>query len=412
MTTNNLPAIAGGTPAKTVPYDSQNRYGDEELHELKEAIEQGSLFYAHGQKTKQLEAEFAAVIGCKHAIATSSGTTAIHTALIAAGISPGDEVIIPPITDMGSVLPILWQSAIPVFADLDPHTYNLDPAAVEAAITPRTRAILLVHLAGNACDLHAFQRVAARHKIPIIEDCAQAHGCLYDNKPVGQFGLAGCFSYNEFKHISSGDGGLVLTNDGAFAVKARLATDKGYNRTATLLARNPTFLANNYRMTELQAAVARAQLRKLPSIIERRSEWCLQLSAKLADIKGLQLPQITPNSHHSWWFYMMRVDAQQLGATVDDFTAALKAEGLPVSPHYHGRPVYQYPLFTNHSAYARSQHPFATRSYPPGLCPTAEKILETCIHLAINENYSQQDLDETALAFKRVAQWFAEKRTT
>ncbi|MCL2640986.1 MAG: DegT/DnrJ/EryC1/StrS family aminotransferase [Phycisphaerales bacterium] len=403
---NDLPAISGGKPAKTVPYRSQNRYGEEELIELKEALEQGTLFYARGRKTKQLEAEFAAAIGCKYAIATSSGTVAIHTALIAAGISPGDEVIVPPITDMGCVLPILWQSAIPVFADLDPHTYNLDPAAVEAAITPKTRAILAVHLAGNACDVPALQRISAKHQISLIEDCAQAHGCMYDRKPVGQFGLAGCFSYNEFKHISCGDGGLVLTNDDAFALKARQATDKGYNRSATLLARNPTFLANNYRMTELQAAVARAQLRKLPSIIERRCEWCLQLSAKLVDIKGLHLPRITPNSRHSWWFYLMRVDAEQLGATVDDFAAALAAEGLPVSPHYHGRPVYHYPIFVQHSAYPRGQHPFVARNYPPGLCPVAEKILDTCIQLAINENYSTQDLDETVHAFTRVAEWF------
>ena len=202
-----LPAIAGGTPAKQTPYGSERRYGEEELGELEEALNQGTLFYAQGKKVHQLETEFAAKNGVAFAVATSSGTATLHAALIAAGISPGDEVIVSPITDMGSVVPILYQGAVPVFADLHPHTYTLDPAAVEAAITPQTRAVLAVHLAGNACAMDELTAIARRHDLAVIEDCAQAFGATYRGQPIGAIGVIGCFSYNEFKHISCGDGG-------------------------------------------------------------------------------------------------------------------------------------------------------------------------------------------------------------
>src|SRR5688572_23874096 len=144
-------AIAGGKPAKTKPYAKQTRYGEEELAELKEAITQGTLFYAGGKKVKSLERAFAEKHGAKFGVAASSGTAAIHAATIAAGISPGDEVIVPPITDMGTILPVMWQGAVPVFCDLDPHTYNMTANTIEEKITDRTRAIIAVHLAGNPC---------------------------------------------------------------------------------------------------------------------------------------------------------------------------------------------------------------------------------------------------------------------
>src|SRR3954447_26581666 len=162
---SDKPAIDGGKPIKSTPYGKAARYGDEELKELHEAIAQGTLFYAAGKKVKALESAFAAKHGAKHAIACSSGTAAIHSATMAVGISPDDEVIVPAITDMGTILPVMWQGAVPVFADLDPNTYNLDPAAVEKTITSKTRAIIAVHLAGNPCDLAAMKKIADEHKI-------------------------------------------------------------------------------------------------------------------------------------------------------------------------------------------------------------------------------------------------------
>jgi perosamine synthetase len=405
------PAIAGGKPAKTKPFNKERRYGDEEVQELHEAIAQGTLFYAQGKKVKQFEAAFAQHHGLRHGIATTSGTAAIHTAFMATGISPGDEVIVPPITDMGSIVPILFQGAVPVFADLDPHTYNLDPKSVEAAITPKTRAILAVHLAGNACDLTALKSIADRHNLLLIEDCAQAHGTLYNGKAVGTVGQIGCYSYNEFKHISCGDGGIVLTDDDKLAVKCRLATDKCYNRSPDALSRQATFLAANYRMTELQGAVAIAQLKKLPSIVDRRRKWCGALLDRLADLEGIDLPTITPGCSPSWWFFLFRVRPDDLGgADADHLAAALKAEGLPVAAHYIGDPIYTYPLFQNHTAFDHAPHPFANRQYQRGHCPTAEAILKTSVILSVNEAYDQQDLDETVDAFHKVVNHFRAKR--
>ncbi len=405
----DLPAAAGGKPAKTKPLRKQPRYGDAELEQLKQVIAQGTLFYAHGKKVFELEKAFAAKHGAPHAVACTSGTAAIHTAFMAIGISPGDEVITAPVTDAGSVLPILWQGAIPVFADLDGATYNIDPASVKAKVTAKTKAILAVHLAGNACDLFALREIADANKIFLIEDCAQAHGTRYHGNAIGTIGQVGCFSYNEFKHISCGDGGICVTDDEALARRMRLATDKGYNRAPGVAQRNTDFLANNYRMTELQGAVALAQLGKLDSIVERRRKWCAGLTERLQGIEGIALPKVTEGCDASWWFYMVRVVPKVLKATADEFVAAMKADGVPLGAHYIGRPVYEYPVFQRHTPFARGEHPFNARDYAKDRCPEAEAILETCVMLNINEGYDEQDLEETARAFHKVARWLRTK---
>ena len=403
----DLPAIAGGKPAKMAPFAKAKRYGDEELRLLREAIEQQTLFYAQGKKVKALEAAFAKMHGVKHAVACSSGTAAIHAAMIAVGVSPGDEVIVPPVTDMGSIIPVMFQGAVPVFADLDAHTYNLSPDAVLARITAKTKAILAVHLAGNACDLKALEDIADARHITLIEDCAQAHGCRYDGRPIGTVAPVGCFSFNEYKHVSCGDGGIVITDDDALAQRIRLATDKCMGRSGPKEQRQPTFLANNYRMTELQGAVALAQLEKLASIVERRRAWCAKLHDGLKDLPGIARPAITPKCDPSWWFYMVRVNPAELGgADADKFVDAMKAEGVPLGAHYIGEPIYDFPLFANHTAFDHGEpHAFASQKYAPGMCPVAEEILKTCVMLQINEAYTDDDLKQTLHAFRRVAAW-------
>lgn len=405
----DLPAVAGGEPAKRTPFGREQRYGEEELQQLREALEQGSLFYAHGNKVRTLEQRFAEMNGVPYAVACSSGTAAIHAALIAVGISPGDEVITSPITDMGSVIPILYQGAVPVFADLHPHSYTLLPESVEARITHHTRAVLAVHLWGNACDLQALRDICRRHNLWLIEDCAQAFGCRYRGEPIGTLGDVGCFSLNEFKHISCGDGGIVITRNERLAPRLRLAVDKCYSREPGVTQRNPVFLANNYRMTELQGAVAVAQLEKLENIVARRRRWCDALNERLRGLSGITLPRPTPGCEPSWWFYMMRVVPELLGADADTFAEALRAEGLPVGAHYIGQCVYEYPIFANHSAFERGSHAYSARLYAKGLCPSAEAILATCVILSINEAYTDTDLEETAHAIRRVVQWFRSK---
>jgi dTDP-4-amino-4,6-dideoxygalactose transaminase len=403
-------AIAGGKPAKTTPFGKHPRYGEEELKELHEAIAQGTLFYASGKKVHALEKAFAAKHGARHAVACSSGTAAIHSAMMAIGISPDDEVIVPAITDMGTILPVMWQNAVPLFADLDPGTYNLDPGAVERAITPKTRAIIAVHLAGNPADLAALKKIADAHQISLIEDCAQAHGCHYDDRPVGTVGKIGCFSFNEFKHIACGDGGIIITNDDKLAAKLRLATDKAYDRSPGVAVRDPKFMGNNYRMTELQGAVALAQLAKLDSIVSRRQSWCGRLTDRVKSLRGVHFPVAADRGSHSYWFYMMRVRPAELGANADGFAAALRAEGLPVSAHYIARPIYKYPLFVDHSAFERGHHAYQRIDYTAVKNDNAEAILDTCVVLAVNENYTDQDLDETARGFERVVGHFQSKR--
>ncbi|MDD3925626.1 MAG: DegT/DnrJ/EryC1/StrS family aminotransferase, partial [bacterium] len=184
-TFDDTPAIAGGVPAKTVPYGSQIRYGEEELKQLKEVIDKGALFYVYGNKVKDMERTIAGLTGTEYAVAASSGTSSIHAAMIALGISPGDEIITAPITDMGSLIPILYQGAVPVFADVCPHSYTLSPQSVEERITERTRAVLAVHLWGNACDLAALKEICLRRNLFLVEDCAQAWGCTYRGSSVG-----------------------------------------------------------------------------------------------------------------------------------------------------------------------------------------------------------------------------------
>ncbi|MDD2485967.1 MAG: DegT/DnrJ/EryC1/StrS family aminotransferase [bacterium] len=405
----DIPAIAGGNPTKTVPYGTRTRYGKEELKQLKEVIDKGTLFYVYGNKVKDLERRIAGLTGTEYAVAASSGTSSIHAAMIALGISPGDEIITAPITDMGSLIPILYQGAVPVFADICPHSYTLSPQSVEERITDRTRAVLAIHLWGNACDLAALKAICLRHNLFLIEDCAQAWGCTYKGRSVGAIGNIGCFSMNESKHISCGEGGVTVAGDKDIARRLRLATDKCYDRESGAAFRDPSFLANNYRMSELQAAIALAQLDKLAGIVERRRWWGTELSSRLHDLEGITLPQPTSGCDPTWWFYMLRVKPEKLGCNADEYAAALKAEGLGATAHYIGRCVYEYLVFTRHSAFERSGHPYEKYDYHTGLCPIAEKVLETGVVLPVSEAFTDIDLEETAEAICRVTRWFMGK---
>lgn len=403
-------AIAGGEPAKTVPFTRWPKFDGAELEQLKEALDQGTLFYAFGEKVKTLNRRFAEMIGAKHCVATSSGTASIHVALMAAGVSPGDEVIVSPVTDMGSVLPILWQQAVPVFADIHPTRHGMTRETVEAAITERTKAVVLVHLWGNPAEPAAIRQLCDERGIVLVEDCAQAYGAREGGQWVGRFGHIGCFSLNDFKHISCGDGGMVVTDDDNLARRMTLSADKGYSRDKDAAERNPTFLCGNYRMSELQAAVAIAQLDKLASIVENRQRWCGELVRRIGNLPGLVMPEVTPNSEASWWFFMLRVDPQVLGATADEFAEAMAAEKVPLGAHYIGKCVYEYPVFVNHSAYERGGHPYDRVAYGKGMCPQAEDLLAHCLILPINEGFTEQDLDETVRAFEKCVAW-AQGRT-
>lgn len=403
-------AIHGGPKTKETPFGTGKRFGVEEVKELVEALEQNTLFYHFGNKVKTFLEEFNKLYGVKYSVATSSGTASIHVALGAAGITVGDEVITSPITDQGTVIGILYQNAIPIFADLDPHTYNLDPASVESRITERTKAIVVVHLAGNPCDMDAIMDIARRHNLIVIEDCAQSYMTRYKGRLVGTIGDYGCFSTNDFKHISTGDGGMVTVNSGKEEdfYRVHAFADKNFRRFGTDVMKDVPTLAPNYRMTELQGAVGIAQLKKLPWICERRTALGDRLTEGIRGIPGIIPHQVNDGDTCTYWFYMLRIDEEELGCTRQEFSEALAAEGIPNSPGYIPDVVYMQPLFQHRTAYRNSHFPFDLHgtTYERGLCPNAEDILRTAIRLPVSEFYTDEDIEDVAKAIRKVAAYY------
>ncbi len=416
-------ALFGGTPVKTTPYGTGKRFGSEELEQLREALEQNTLFYWAGNKVKTLTKKFAEMYGALGCVAASSGTAAIHVALGAVGVGPGDEVITAPITDMGTLVGILFQNAVPVFADLDPHTYNLDPASVEAKVTDRTKAILVVHLAGNPADMDPILEIAKKHKIKVIEDCAQSYLTYYKGKLVGTIGDIGCFSLNDFKQISAGDGGLVLTNNEEYLQKAARFADKNYNRIAPVGVGNQNnplrdvpFLAPNYRMNELTGAVGIAQLNRLAAACSRRNVFGEMITEGIKDLPGVCPPKITEGGKSSYWFYLLRINEKEAGADRDEFAEALKAEGIACGKGYIPSCIYEYGLLKDKNVYEGKGCPFDCKYYPQeityqkGLCPHAEEIIETSIKLPVDEFLTDDDARDIIAAFRKVSAYFAARK--
>lgn len=399
-------AINGGTPHKTTPFGTGKRFGGKELAYLGEALEQNTLFYYSGQFVKRFTDAFAALYDMPYCVATSSGTAAVHTALGVLGVGPGDEVIVPPVTDMGSIIGILYQNAIPVFADIDPHTYNMTPEAIAGAITPRTKVILLTHLAGNPCDMDPIMALAKQHGIYVVEDCAQSYMTYYKGRLVGTIGDIGCFSTNDFKHISSGDGGMCVMRDRKVYEDAIRFTDKGYNRFATNTKemRVVDQLCINYRMTELQGAVALAQLEKLPWICAQRQRYGSLLTERITGIPGLAPHKVEAGNQGAYWFYLLRIDEKAFPGGNVRFGEAMRAEGIPVEIGYIGRCIYAYELF--HNGVLQKHFPYEDDAfaYPDGLCPVAEQVLDECVKISISEFYTPQDIEDIAGAIRKISE--------
>src|SRR5438034_1390897 len=403
-------AIDGGTPVRTRPFPPRAAFGDREVELVTQAIRSQSLF--RGPMVKDFEEGFARLYDATFAAASTSGTAAIHVAIGTIDPEPGDEIITAPITDGGSVVPIVYQNAIPIFADVD-HTYNMDPRDVERKISPRTRAILLVHLFGNPCDMDAMMEIAGRHSIPIIEDCSQAHLTEYKGRLLGTFGDISCFSLQQSKHMTTGDGGITLTNRDDLQRRMRLFRDKGWTTEPGWGRKSYEFLAPNYRMTELQAAVGLAQLEKVARVVQRRHELGSLLTELIRDAPGIQPAPVTPGGKHTYWAYSFPVTE----GSADEFAAALKAEGIPAGAHYTVEPIYRcMDALAEKKTFGTSGHPFdgchGTKpiDYPRGLCPRAEAALDHIVGMTIHEGFTEQDIRDTAAAVCKVAEGLAEKR--
>lgn len=408
---NGQLAILGGTKTKTTPFGTGKRFGLDEAKELLEALEQNTLFYHFGHKVKKFLSDFNELYGVQYSVSTSSGTASIHVALGAAGITVGDEVITSPITDQGTLIGILYQNAIPVFADLDPNTYNMDPQSIEARITPRTKAIVVVHLAGNPADMDPIMAIARKHNLKVIEDCAQSYLTKYKGRLAGTIGDYGCFSTNDFKHISTGDGGIVTVNSGNEQdyLTTHAFADKNFKRFGDQVQKDLNYLAPNYRMTELQGAVGIAQLKKMPWICEQRHKFGDRISQGISGLPGIEPHKVVEGNYSSYWFYMMRIDESQLTCTRQQFHEALAAEGIPNQAGYINNVMYMQPMFQNRQAYLGSHFPFDLTdvSYNEGDCPHAEAILKTAIRFGVNEFFTEQDIEEIVAAIRKVATHFA-----
>lgn len=393
-------------PIVNEPLPAMNRWGEAELARLTAMVKQKSLFYWKGPQTEALYTEFRTHYPLKHLFACSSGSAALHVAVASLRLKPGDEVIVSPITDMGSVIGIIYQQGVPVFADLDPRTYNMTPANIRAAITPKTRAIMAVHLAGNACDMTAINAIAKEHNLIVIEDCAQSWGSRHQGTPVGLMGDIGCYSFNDFKHVSCGDGGMVGTNRDDLGTTLSKWGDKCYDRVTG--TRDPAELAPNYRMSEPLSAIAAAQLTKLDGIVARRVHNGSRLTAALADLPGVLPPVTRAGDTHSYWFYLLRLDLAKLSVTRDEFVAALKAQGAVASAGYIPMPVYQYKVFQHHNFFGGTWPArllgATTMDYTKVSCPVAEAILKDCIVLPLNEAMTDSYIDKVAAAIRYVAQ--------
>lgn len=403
-------AIHGGVRTKSTPYGTGRRFGEDELEELAEALEQQTLFYYSGNKVKQFLQHFNALYNASFSVASSSGTAAIHVALGAAGVTVGDEIITSPITDQGTLIGILYQNAIPVFADVEPDSYNMDPCSIEARITERTKAIIVVHLAGNPANMDAIKEIADKYGLILIEDCAQSYLARYKGQYVGTFGHYGCFSLNDSKHISTGEGGIVLVNsaDEADYVTAHAFADKNYHRFGKRIYRDLEYLAPNYRMTELQGAVGIAQLKKLDWICERRRTYGERISAGIRGLPGISAPAVAEGGECTYWFYMFRLKEEQLACSREQFCRALAEEGIPNGAGYISDVVYMNPLFQNRSAYRGSSFPFdlTDTKYERGLCPNAEEVLRTAVCLELSEFYTDRDIEDMIAGIRKVSLYY------
>jgi dTDP-4-amino-4,6-dideoxygalactose transaminase len=393
----------GGRPVRTEPLPSVmeasgRRLGDEEVKAAERVLRSGMLSATWGAEVPALEREFAELVGADHAVACSSGTAALHLAVAAVNPEPGDEIITTPISDMGTVIPILMQNAVPVFADVDPVTGILDPAAVEAAITPRTRAVMVVHLFGRPAPVRELRELCDARGLVLIEDCAQSYLAPVGDTVVGRIGHIGCFSLQQTKHITAGDGGLVVTDDAALARRMRLFADKGWPRDTD--ERTYLFLSLNYRMTELAAAVTRAQLPRLRGVVDDRRAAAARTSAALADLAGVTVPP--DPGDHVYWLYPLILDPAVAG-DMHEWAAALAAEGVPANGGYLTGPLYAAPVLRDRVTYGESGYPIGAVEYPPGLCPTAEELIaRRLLVLPWNENYTEADTDDIVAAVRKV----------
>lgn len=391
-------AIEGGRPIRSqlLPYGRQS-IDEDDVRAVVEVLR--SDWLTTGPKIEEFESAFARAAGVREAVAVSSGTAALHAAVHALRIGPGDEVIVPPITFAATANCVLYEGGTPVFADVEPDTLLLDPRRVEERITSRTRAVIAVDYAGQPCDYGALRRVAARHGLKIVADACHALGGSSGGAPVGSLADLSTFSLHPVKHITTGEGGVITTDDGEFARRMRVFRNHGITSDHRRREQVGSWfyemvdLGFNYRLTDFQCALGMAQLRKLPASVERRRDIAHRYDLAFAELAGLRALRTAPERRHAYHLYVVRLDLSRLSVDRATVFAALRAEGIGCNVHY--IPVHLHPFYRER---------FGTG---PGLCPEAESAYEELLTLPLFPGMTDGDAEDVIAAVRKVTQHYA-----
>lgn len=378
-------ALFGGEKVRKQPFPPHPIIGEEEKRAVMEVLESGKLstfiaqpgeHFLGGEKIKQFERDFASYCGIEYAVAFNSATSALHAAVAACGVKTGEEVIVPPYTFTSTATCALMHNAIPVFVDIKPDIFCLDPAKLEQAITTRTRVIIPVHLFGHPADMDEIMAISRKHNLKVVEDCAQAPGATYKGRLTGTIGDCGIFSFQETKNITTGEGGMLVTNDEEIATTARMVRNHGEVVLESQKQRTyrSDFLGWGYRMTELEAALGIEQLKKLDKLNSQRIELADYLSENLAEMDGLTPPTVYPYTKHVYYVFPLKYDEDKMGIPRDQFVKALAAEGVPFGGGY-VRPLYLNPIYHENKPFIY-EHFGKDIKYDKGLCPVTERLHE------------------------------------
>ena len=376
-------------PADVIPL-SRPDISQEEIRLATEVLRSGRL--AMGPMTERFEEAVAARAGCDHGVAVSSGTAGLHLLMKALGIGPGDEVITTPFSFVASSNPILFVGATPVFVDIDPISLNADPKAIEAAITPRTKAIVGVEVFGNPVHMEAYASIAARHEITLIEDCCEALGTTWRSRPAGSFGRAGVFGFYPNKQITTGEGGMIVTDDGALARRCRSLANQGRAETADVpvgtgpgeVTRLGSWLLHerlgyNYRLSEVAAAIGVGQMSRLDEILERRQAVAQHYIERLAGHDAITVPTVDQDTSMSWFVFVVRLVAGYTAEERDRIVQGLRNHDIGAATYFpciHLQPFY------------REEHGFG-----PGMFPIAESVSQRTIALPFHGHLSRREID-------------------
>jgi len=394
----NRLALHGGTPVRsqTLPY-GRHWIDEEDIAAVSEVLR--SDWITTGPKVAEFEQAFAKMVGSSEGVAISSGTAALHAAMYALGVGPGDEVIVPPITFAASANCILYQGATPVFADVNPATVLIDPISVESKITSRTKAIIAVDYAGQACDYDNLHEIAESHQIHLVDDACHALGGKYKEKPVGSLADLNTFSLHPVKHITSGEGGVITTDDPTYARKMRMFRNHGISTDHRQRAMSDSWfyemvgLGYNYRLTDFQCALALNQLKKLAGWVFKRQEIAKRYDKAFSRIPEISALDVQKGVSHAYHLYVIRLNLERLRTDRMTIFKALRSEGIGVNVHY--IPVYLHPFYQN------------TLGMGHGICPKAEKAYEEIISLPIFPKMNNNDVEDVIRAVTKVISAFS-----